>query len=194
MKKLLADAGYRRNWIAERIERLLDALGNFAAVQSLSINACRGGENTFVIDDWQGAASRAELLGFLQKTDDVYLIYIHLILHCEELGPDGERKKLEIKCGGSIQFGIDLDNNGSLNTDDETPMYFALGLEVDIYAPLSWAECRDNTELATLNGPRLSAFLQRLEHQIPVEFIEVEASGYTAGRYGFLAVDESERS
>lgn len=66
MKKLLANPVYRKNWIAEKIERLLDALENFAEVESITVDTHRRGEDTFVVDDWQGAASRSELLDFLQ--------------------------------------------------------------------------------------------------------------------------------
>jgi len=52
MKKLLAEPVYRRNWIAEKIERLLDAIENFAEVESITVDTRRRGEDTFVVDDW----------------------------------------------------------------------------------------------------------------------------------------------
>jgi hypothetical protein len=196
MKKLLADPVYRRNWIAEKIERLLYALENFAEVESITVDTRSRGEDTFVVDDWQGAASRSELLEFLQKTDDVVHVNFDLMLHCVELGTDGEQKKLEVKSGGTIFFVVELDDNGSLYTNSEDPIWFSFSLEVDIYAPLSWGRCRDNTELATLNGPRLSAFLHRLEDEIPGEFTGVDAPDYPnmVGRYGFSAANEFEKS
>ncbi|HEX8545315.1 MAG TPA: hypothetical protein VF691_00050 [Cytophagaceae bacterium] len=191
MKKLLADDEYRRNWIAEKIERVLYALKNFAEVESIKINTRSRGEDTLVIEDCQGAMSHTELLDFLQKTDDVVHVNFDLMLHCVELGIDGKQKKLEVKSGGTIFFVIELDDNGSLYTDNEDPIWFSFSLEVDIYAPLSWGRCRDNTELATMNGPRLSTFLHRLEDQIPAEFEGVDAPDYPdAGRYGFLEANK----
>lgn len=196
MKKLLADPVYRRNWIAEKIERLLDALENFAEVESITVDTRRRGEDTFVVEDWQAAVSRSELLDFLQKTDDVVHVNFDLMLHCVELDTDGEQKKLEINSGGGILFLVDLDDDGNLDPESEAPIWFSFSLNVDIYAPLSSGPCEDNTELATLNGPRLSAFLHRLEDEIPGEFRGVEAPDYrkTGKRYGFSAAKEFEKS
>ncbi|WP_261249112.1 hypothetical protein [Laspinema olomoucense] len=71
-------------------------------------------------------------------------------------------------------------------------IWFTLGLDVDIYAELSWGEQRDNTQLAQLNGPRLSAFLHRLEEDIPAEFLRLDAPDYKdiVDRYGCLVVSQ----
>jgi hypothetical protein len=132
----------------------------------------------------------------MQKTDDVVHINIFLMLHCVALGTDGEQKKLEIKSGGSIFFLVDLDDNGSFDTNSVAPIWFCFSLNVDIYAFLSWGRCRDDTELATFNSLRLLAFLHRLEHEIPGEFIYVNAPDYPnmLGRYGFSAANEFEKS
>lgn len=179
---------YRRLWIVERIERLLKALDNFARVEDVAIDTRSGGEETFAIQDWQGEPSQRQLIEELKTIDDVVNLDLTLNLQCLTLSVLGIPEKLGIKSGGNISIFVELDDNGELDTTTPSPIWLTFGLDVDIYAPLSWGEQRDNTNLAQLNGSRLSAFLHRLEEDIPGEFLGVDAPDYQdlVNRYGFL--------
>ncbi|MBC6481392.1 MAG: hypothetical protein EBE86_011165 [Hormoscilla sp. GUM202] len=188
IKQLLADGYQRRIWIADKIERLLDALGNFALVQDVTVDTWSGGEDSLAIASWQGAASRLRLVDFLQKTDEVVNIDFTLTLQCATPKTNGKLKELQIESGGSIFFFIELEDEGKLDLNTDTPIWLTFSLDVDIHAPISWGPVRDNTQNARLNGSRLSAFLHRLEQDIPAEFIGVDAPDYQGmvDRYGFF--------
>ncbi|WP_254563806.1 hypothetical protein [Oscillatoria sp. HE19RPO] len=187
---LLTDPSIRRLWIVERIERLVKTLDDFARVEDVTVDTRSCGEETFVIEDWQGTQSRLKLRNWLTKTDDVVNIDFTLTLQCLTPGDRDIPEELAIKSGGNISIFVELDDDGELDTTTPSPIWLTFGLDVDIYAPLSWGEQRDNTKLAQLNGSRLSAFLHRLEEDIPGEFLGVDAPDYQdlVNRYGFLGV------
>jgi hypothetical protein len=181
-----------RLWIVERIERLLKALDNFARVEEVTIDTRSGGEETFALKDWQGEQSERQLIEELRTIDDAVNLDLTLNLQCQTLSHRGIPEELAIQSGGNLCIFVELDDDGELETTTANPIWFTLGLDVDIYAELSWGEQRDNTQLAQLNGPRLSAFLHRLEEDIPAEFLGVDAPDYPdiVERYGCLVVSQ----
>ena len=189
---LFEDPVWCRQWVASKIERLLDAPRNFARVESISVDTRRGGEDSWVVDEWQPQESRSQLLDFLCSNDDTTNINIVLTLECEVPVNNGELKKIWIESGATILVFVEIDERGKLLPTADCPIWFTFFLDVDIYAPLSWGEIRDNAELAELNQPRLSAFLHRLEEELGAEFLGVSASDYSGmvERYGFVAVGD----
>lgn len=183
---------YLRLWIVERIERLLKALDNFARVEDVAIATRTGGEETFAIQDWQGEPSQRQLIEKLKTIDDVVNLDLTLNLQCLTLSDRNIPEELAIKSGGNISIFVELDDDGELDTTTPSPIWLNFGLDVDIYAPLSWGEQRDNTKLAQLNGSRLSAFLHRLEEDIPAKFLGLDAPDYPeiVTRYGCLVVSQ----
>jgi hypothetical protein len=53
-----------------------------------------------------------------------------------------------------------------------------ISLDVDIYASVTWGKSRDNAQLARLNGPRLSAFLQRFRDRLHARLVEIDSGDY----------------
>jgi hypothetical protein len=61
-------------------------------------------------------------------------------------------------------------------TDHSVTMW--LSLDVDIYSPTTWGESRDNAELARLNGPRLSQFLDAIREQLGGKLDDIDVGDY----------------
>lgn len=53
-----------------------------------------------------------------------------------------------------------------------------ISLDVDIYASVTWGKSRDNAQLAHLNGPRLTAFLQRFRDRLQARLVDIDAGDY----------------
>ena len=59
-------------------------------------------------------------------------------------------------------------------------------LRSDVHAPWTAGGSCDNRELAALNGPRFTAFLHRLEDELPAEFESTDGGTYQGiYRHGF---------
>src|SRR5581483_1639209 len=96
--------------------------------------------------------------------------------------PAGE--PLRIDDGASLALDGELDEHGR-PSEDRLARQLRFALHVDLYSPESRGAAPDRA-LAALNGPRLRAFLERLEAALPLRFLELEARGYSgAHRYGF---------
>ena len=178
-KQLLSDPVQRKMWTVEKIEFLLIVIRGFARVQNVTVDTWSCGEETLIIEEWQGDESRSKFLQFLQATDDVTNIDFTLTLECLKPGNKGNLEELEIESGASIFVFIELDDEGKLDTDNHTPIWFTFSLDVDIYAPFSWGEVRDNIELAQLNSSRLWSFLNQLQNELTVELIDIDAPDYS---------------
>jgi hypothetical protein len=53
-----------------------------------------------------------------------------------------------------------------------------ISVDVDIYASFTFGKSRDNAQLARINGPRLSAFLQRFRDRLQARLVELDAGSY----------------
>jgi hypothetical protein len=53
-----------------------------------------------------------------------------------------------------------------------------ISLDVDIYASVTFGRSRDNAQLARINGPRLTAFLQRFRDRLQARLVELDAGSY----------------
>jgi hypothetical protein len=190
-QELLENATFRRDWLAKRVDQALDALGDFARPEEVHVNTLSCGEDAFVAD-LREPTSHSKLLDFLRSKDDVTEIHIYLFLRCVDLNPEGKTEEFEIGLGGDLIFWIELDDDGLLDTNSETPIWLTLSLDVDIYSPRSWGKNRDNRKLAAFNNPRLSSFLKRIEHELSAVFLDVDAPDYKGFvyPYGFIYFPE----
>lgn len=180
----LDEPAWRCQWVARKIEFLLDTLKDFAWIDSVGVRSIGEDEDGWVVDEWQPQESRSQLLDLLRKSNDITSIELILSLECVAPGKTKKQRELWIESGASILVFLD---------SEEPPQWsFTLYLNADIYAPLSWGEIRNNAQLAKLNQPRLEAFLLRLEEELDAKFVSVSAPDYPnmVGQYGFFPLPE----
>jgi hypothetical protein len=177
---LAEEPASRARFIAEVAARLVEALDGFAHAHEVAACTASEGEDAFTADVERAGA--APLLAWLEQAPDVQVLDVSLALACR--APDGA--ELRIEGGAALTLDIELDEHGRL-ADDPFPCQLRFALHVDLYSPESRGK-RPDRALADVNGPRLRAFLERLERLLPLRFLELEARGYNgAHRYGFDA-------
>lgn len=179
----LQDTGVRRAWLCGLVSRLPELLGDFAHPDKVRVSTRDKGESACVIQ-WRDKESLSTLLAFLQQAE-VTLVHAYLDLDClkEDLEP------LVIPWGAELVINMWLDETGSLDLTSDAPVYLRFLLNADIYAPRSLGDIRDNAILAALNGPRLTAFLGRIERDVPAQFLDIDGESYggLVGPRGFTA-------
>jgi hypothetical protein len=88
---------------------------------------------------------------------------------------------LAVNDGREIWFygGASVDLNApDEHEDTATDIDVWFSLDVDIYASKTWGKSRDNAELARINGPRLTAFLQRFRDRLHARLEDLDAGSY----------------
>lgn len=173
----------RRAWLRGLLAHLQALLGDFAYATESWVAAKGLGEDACEID-WRSKDGPPAILDFVGKTDGVGYVYADLTLTCldETLEP------LEIRGGGGFYVNFILTEDGALNTAEEDPVYLRVVLNADPYAPISRGPVKDNRVLAAINGPRLTAFLDRIERDVPAQLMEIDEEKYrgAVGPRGFL--------
>jgi excisionase family DNA binding protein len=180
----LEDSEARRRWLGDLVGRLPMLLGDFGYVTEVSASARGEGARACVVD-WREKQGPSTLLSFLQRAD-AWEVHLCLDLTCL----DKDLEPLEVKNGADIWINIELTDSGDLDRRTDAPVYLRLELNADIYAPWSLGEVQDNAHLAGLNGPRLAAFLERIEREVPAELLEIHQDHHprgTVGLRGFMA-------
>jgi len=173
--------------LTDIVFNLCNILDNFAKPQKAAISTISLGEDSFVFY-LNSPKSMPKFLRKLEQTPDVNNIEIDLTLECLEFAEGNHiTKKLEIPLGAYISISVELDDEGNLDLSSEEPVSLNFCLNVDIYAPIKLIREDYNDELAKLNGHKLTNFLRRIEADLPVEFVWVDAPDYEefVGRYGF---------
>lgn len=175
----------RRAWLRGLLARLPALLGDFAYPTEANVAVQRMGEDACLID-WRTKDGPAELLDFVGKTDGVHYVHAGLTLTCL----DRNLEPFEIARGAGLFVNFALTESGALNTAMEEPVYLRVVLRADPYAPISRGPVENNRALAAINGPRLTAFLERIERDVPARLIEIDEAVYrgAVGPRGFLAV------
>lgn len=173
----------RRAWLRGFLARFPALLGDFAYATESNVAAKGIGEDACEID-WRNKDGAAALLDFVGKTDGVHYVYADLTLTCL----DQNLEPFEIERGGGFYVNFLLTESGALNTTEEEPVYLRMVLNADPYAPISRGPVKDNQVLAAINGPRLTAFLERIERDVPAQLLEVDEEVYrgAVGPRGFL--------
>jgi hypothetical protein len=173
----------RRAWLRDLLARLPALLGDFAYATWSHVAAKGAGELACEVD-WRAEDGPAKLLDFVGKTDAVYYVYADLTLTCR----NSSLEPFEIERGGGLYVKFTLTDSGALNTAEEDPVYLRMVLYADPYAPLSRGPVKENRVLASINGPRLTAFLERIERDVPAQLLEVDEEVYrgAVGPRGFL--------
>jgi hypothetical protein len=173
----------RRAWLRGFLARLPALLGDFAYAEEGNVAAWGVGEYACAID-WRTKDGPSALLDFVGKTDGVGYVYAALTLTCL----DRNLEPFEITRGAGFYVNFTLTESGALNTAIEDPVYLRIVLYADPYAPISRGPVTDNAVLAAINGPRLTAFLERIERDVPAQLLEVDEEVYRGmvGPRGFL--------
>jgi hypothetical protein len=85
---------------------------------------------------------------------------------------------------GAARVFVDLDEPSRV--DGAVELW--LSIDIDIYAPVSWGECRGNRARAALNDPLPAAFLLRIESELSGVLEEIDAGDYIGqvGSWGFV--------
>lgn len=185
--RLLSNTKQRKNWLATRVCQAIYALKGFARAEEVSIWTLSSGEDTYLIDLCaKGALAKLEQI--LRCTNDITDVQFSLTLFVEAISPSNEVEQYEIDGGADLCFYIELNELGELDMSLDPPIWLTFSLDVDIYAPISWGQIRDNSQLAALNRLRLSKFLRRLEHDVPAKLMSIDADDYQGliGSHGFF--------
>jgi hypothetical protein len=184
----------RAEWLAEQVPGLLTLLEDFAYPSWIHAETRSGQEYDQVRPITEAKLRR--LGAFLRRATDVRLVTISSVLLCQEV-IKGELEPLELDYGGHLRLYIDLESSGALTARaDAVRLDFELCS--DIYAPitadLKKGVYQDNSELAALNGPRLTAFMRRLQTTLPLELSGFDPAGLwergLVDRFGFKLPDE----
>jgi hypothetical protein len=163
-------------WLAERIRRVIRVLPPFATVECLQIDTRDGGENAYALK-----GSQRSIVGkfdqFTTHERGIVAARLTFALHCI----DSNERPFSIGNGAYVALQPTFDEHG--NVDETAGIDLWLTLNVDIYSPRNPCPQRDNTRLATLNGPLLSAFIARLEAEVPCRFDMASGDEYS----GFIS-------
>jgi hypothetical protein len=175
----------RKDWLCGLIRRLPALLGDFATPAKVDVNVHGKGDSACVVD-WRTKEGPSILMECLEK-EPVGMVDMALDLTCvgEDLEP------FVIRGGALFWVKILLTESGDLNTTADAPVYLRVDLNADIYSPRTQTSVRDNTLLARLNGPRLTQFLERIQRDVPAQFLEMDGAHYNGmvGPRGFTAPD-----
>jgi hypothetical protein len=161
----------RKRWLSDVVGRLPTLLGDFAHMGKVRASS-RGDEDDCVIDG-RDQAGQARLLEFLQQTEPT-CVHAYLELTCL----DRNLEPFEINLGATLWINMLVDESGSLYLKTDAPVYIRLDLNADIYAYWSFGDVQDNAFLAAINGPRLTAFLERIERDVPAQFLDMDGESY----------------
>jgi hypothetical protein len=172
----------RKRWLCDLVGRMPALLGDFAYLGRVRATSRGSGDDCEI--NGRDQAGQTRLLEFLQQTEPIeVLAYLELTCLDRNLEP------FEINLGAELRINMRVDESGSLDLTMDAPVYIRLDLNADIYAYWSFGDVQDNAFLAALNGPRLTAFLERIERDVPAQFLDMDGERYSGlvGPRGFTA-------
>jgi len=170
--------GRGNEWVVRFVDGLIEIMHGFARPSRGLLELAPAPDIRFELP-----AQCYDLVSAIQDNLDVRLVYIDVDLEC--VTPDGHA--FDIAQGATLMLSLRRSEDG-LNALDEPPL-LTLYLHADIYDPDSSGG--DNERMAAANGPRLTAFLHRIE-TLGVTFEELDnPSCPGAKQYGFVDPDES---
>jgi hypothetical protein len=167
----LREWGTRKRWVCDLVGRLPALLGDFAHLGKVHATSWGSGDDCEV--DGRDQAGQTRLLEFLQQTEPIE-VQADLELTCL----DRNLEPFEINLGATLWINMWVDESGSLYLTKDAPVYLRFVLNADIYAYWSFGDVQDNAFLAALNGPRLTAFLERIETDVPAQFLDMDGERY----------------
>jgi hypothetical protein len=173
----------RRRWLHDLVGRMPALLGDFARLTEVRVSARGAGEGACVIE-WGDKEGPTRLLSFLQQAEPT-LVHAYLDLTCLDMNLE----PFEINLGAELWINMWVDKSGSLDLTMDAPVYLRFVLNADIYAYWSFGDVQDNAFLAGLNGPKLTAFLERIERDVPAQLLDMDGERYggLVGPRGFTA-------
>jgi len=83
-----------------------------------------------------------------------------------------------VRCATGRHLKIEIDTPGDPREDVDAPILLRLQLHADLYSPRTWGKNRENAALASINGPRLNAFLRYVRDKMGGVLDEIDASNY----------------
>lgn len=167
----LEDPEIRTRWLCDLVSRLPALLAEFAYPTLVSVST-REREYACEID-WPDKEGPPALLAFLRQSETT-TVHARLNLTCL----DRDVEPMEIAWGADFLVNIRLTDSGVLDPMMDAPVYLRFDLNADIYAPRSFGDLPDNALLAGINGPRLTAFLERIERDVPTQFLDMDGERY----------------
>ncbi|MCX4025766.1 hypothetical protein H0A36_07015 [Endozoicomonas sp. SM1973] len=155
--------------------QIVKELGDFASPSLISFTTTSQGDDTKVFDSY----SESEVLGYFRNCDDIEEVNIDLDLNCISSNDED----CEIKQGATLWLQYEKE------TERVSPVRLVVVLHVDLYSPVTKGKYRDNEELASKNGPRLTSFLSRIVANLNGQLMDIDAPGYSevVNEYGFIS-------
>jgi hypothetical protein len=145
-----------------------EAMEDFVTVRSASWTSISMGEDARVEP---GANLDAEhLRSICADLGDATRLDLDLDLRC--VGLDGAEGVIE--AGGKLVLDLDWSDPSSPG-EGQAQLDVVLRLDADIYAPRTGGDQPDNSALAALNGPKLTAFLRRLRSKLGATLVDLDA-------------------
>lgn len=187
LRARLNNPAERAPWVADQIKILLGTLEDFSFPRRIDVETLRSPPDYEVLPPMTERKLQ-RLDRFLRSTQDVSCIYIPTTLRCVQVAEDGELEPIELDGDGVFWLNIEHNEDGTFE-DAPDVVRLRFNLWADIYSPLAYGSEDDNRELAALNGPRLEAFMRRLQAALPLVLYEFEPSNRwergEVDRFGF---------
>jgi hypothetical protein len=182
---VLREAGARGRWLAERIEHLVGAMPPFAEPGPISVCTDSDAQEPAFIA--RCVRRMPNLLSFVRDHADVWSVSLDLLLQVELLSDQGWYAASVVR-GAHALIYVET-QHGVINEaklEQGMAVWLSIDLDAELYAPQTFAAVRDNGRLAKRNGLRLTAFLQRVESELPARFLHVESQSFRdqAHRHG----------
>ncbi len=188
----LLNAAERAHWLANLVSILVNALDDFAQIDSIEVATSSLGEDGLsVSSDEKEELKRVDT--FLRSTLDVRNINMWLSLKCAQMGTDGILEEFLIHGNGWLSIEINVGDGDFVGS---SLACVAFNLETNIYSPIAK---KDNRSLAAINAPRLRNFLHRLASipslkfdriDDPVGYIKAAEKYGVVDSYGFKMPDD----
>jgi len=146
-------------------------LPGFAEVESVEWVTYSAGDDAAVVRP-EGSVDVTQLREPFRILDDVIEVSALLTPVC--VSTDG----VEFVVPQGADLMIEIDTPGDPREDVDAPILLRLQLHTDLYSPRTWGKERENAALASINGPRLTAFLRYVREGMGGVLDEIDAQGY----------------
>jgi hypothetical protein len=166
----LFDNHQRATWLADCAKHLIHALSGFARVSIYDVMTFSKGDDSFT-PTHPGKEITEQLDEYLRCTSDVSNVAFFLDFWCLKNSEDSIVTEYPSLNDGYLFLWNNV-NAGQKIEGEEYFITLSFNVANSIFAPVSLG--KDNRALAALNGPRLRAFIERIEKHPDLKFREVD--------------------
>lgn len=174
LRAQLNDPVARAPWVADQLKILLGTLQDFSFPRRIGAERFSSRFEYELLPPITEQKLR-RLDRYLRSTPDIWKIRMATTLRCVQATEDGELEPIELDGDGVFYLNIEQNEDGTFE-DAPDVVRLRFNLWADIYSPLAYGLEGDNRALAALNGPRLEAFMRRLQAALPLVLYEFEPS------------------